>query len=172
MGTPPGVNHGNRILRIANRILMVMGVISASWAWPMHKMLFLAFLAFSTERMNEWCFYIVLYCLLLYTQSALQSCGGGVSPQPPPVCSILHLDAVTAATGQLRQCAHHTPAIGGEKRESTSQSSVQSTEKLSLDWSDEPHKSQLSMLDECFLRGSGSWNTNTCSYTLENRWKV
>ncbi len=27
--------------------------------------------------MNEWCIYIVLYCVLLYTQSALQSCGGG-----------------------------------------------------------------------------------------------
>ncbi len=41
----------------------------------------------------------------------------GVSPQPPPVCSI-HLDDVTAATGQRRQCAHHTPATGGEERES------------------------------------------------------
>ncbi len=41
----------------------------------------------------------------------------GGSPQPPPVCSI-HLDDVTAATGQRRQCAHHTPATGGEERES------------------------------------------------------
>ncbi len=40
-----------------------------------------------------------------------------VSPQPPPVCSI-HLDDVRAATGQRRQCAHHTPATGGEERES------------------------------------------------------
>ncbi len=34
----------------------------------------------SSERvqwMNEWCIYIALYCVLLYTQSALQSCGGG-----------------------------------------------------------------------------------------------
>ncbi len=63
--------------------------------------------------------YIALYCVLLYTQSALQSCGGGgggVSPQPPPVCNI-HLDDATAATGQRRQCAHHTPATGGEERE-------------------------------------------------------
>ncbi len=48
------------------------------------------------EWMNEWCIYIALYCVLLYTQSALQSCGGGgggVSPQPPPVCSI-HLDDI------------------------------------------------------------------------------
>ncbi len=43
------------------------------------------------EWMNEWCIYIALYCVLLYTQSALQSCEGGVSPQPPLVCSI-HLD--------------------------------------------------------------------------------
>ncbi len=55
------------------------------------------------------------FCVLLHTQSALQSCGG-VSPQPPPVCSI-HLDDATAATGQRRQCAHHTPATGGEERE-------------------------------------------------------
>ncbi len=32
------------------------------------------------------------------------------------VCSI-HLDDATAATGQRRQCAHHTPATGGEERE-------------------------------------------------------
>ncbi len=41
---------------------------------------------------------------------------GGVSPQPPPVYSI-HLDDATAATVQRRQCAHHTPATGEEKRE-------------------------------------------------------
>ncbi len=38
--------------------------------------------------MNEWmneAFYIALYCVLLYTQSALQSYEG-VSLQPPPVC--------------------------------------------------------------------------------------
>ncbi len=33
------------------------------------------------------------------------------------MCSI-HLDDATAATGQRRQCAHHTPATGGEERES------------------------------------------------------
>ncbi len=57
-----------------------------------------------------------LYSALLYTQSALQSCGI-VSPRPPPVCSI-HLDDTMAATGQRHQCAHHTPATGGEERES------------------------------------------------------
>ncbi len=68
--------------------------------------------------MNEWCTYMALYCVLLYTQSAFTIMGGGgVSPQPPPVCSI-HLDDVTVATGQRHQCAHHTPATGGEERES------------------------------------------------------
>lgn len=40
-------------------------------------------------------------------------------PQPAPEYSI-HLNAVTAATVQRSQCAHahHTPAIGGEERES------------------------------------------------------
>ncbi len=39
--------------------------------------------------MNEWCIYIAFYCVLLYTQSALQSCGvgGGGYPQPTPVDS-------------------------------------------------------------------------------------
>ncbi len=64
--------------------------------------------------MNKLCIYIAL-CVLLYTQTTLQSCGEGVSPQPPPVCSI-HLDDATAATGQRRQCVHHTPATGGEER--------------------------------------------------------
>ncbi len=68
--------------------------------------------------MNELCIYIVHYCVFLYTQSALQSCGGGGgSAQPPPVCNI-HLDDATGATGQRRQCTHHTPATGGEERES------------------------------------------------------
>ncbi len=34
------------------------------------------------EWMNEWGIYIALYCVLLYTQSALQSYEG-VSLQPP-----------------------------------------------------------------------------------------
>ncbi len=57
----------------------------------------------------------IVYC---HTPKALYNHvgGGGVSPQPPPVCSI-HLDDVTAATGQRRQCAHHTPDTGGEERE-------------------------------------------------------
>ncbi len=77
------------------------------------------------EWMNEWCIYIALYYVLLYTQSALQSCvcvWGGGSPQPPPVFSI-HLDDAMAATGQWRHCVYHTPATGGEERVSLSQSS-------------------------------------------------
>ncbi len=46
--------------------------------------------------------------LLLYNQSALQSCGGGGS--------LLNHHQCAAATGQRRQCAHHTPATGGEER--------------------------------------------------------
>ncbi len=65
--------------------------------------------------MNEWSIYIALYCALLYTQSTLQSYRGSLL-KPPPVCSI-HLDDATAATVQRRQCAHHTPATGGEERE-------------------------------------------------------
>ncbi len=53
-------------------------------------------------------FTIVKYNRILYNR---------VSPQPPPVCSI-HLDDATTATGQRHQCAHHTPATGGEERES------------------------------------------------------
>ncbi len=46
-----------------------------------------------------------LYSAFLGTQSALHS--KGLSPHPPPMCSI-HLDDVTAAI--LGQNAHHTPA--------------------------------------------------------------
>ncbi len=72
------------------------------------------------EWMNEWMKHLysafIVYC---HTPKALYNHvggGGGVSPQPPPVCSI-HLDDATAATGQSCQCAHHTPATGGEERE-------------------------------------------------------
>ncbi len=56
-----------------------------------------------------------MYCC---THKALHNyVGRGVSPQRPPVCSI-HLDDATAATGQRHQWTHHTPATGGEERES------------------------------------------------------
>ncbi len=52
----------------------------------------------------------VCVCVLLYTQNALQSWGGGgVSSQLPSVRSI-HLDDAMTATVQRRQCAHRTPA--------------------------------------------------------------
>ncbi len=48
------------------------------------------------------------------TPKAFYNHVGGVSSQPQPVSSI-HLDDATAATGQRRQCTHHTPATGGEE---------------------------------------------------------
>ncbi len=66
--------------------------------------------------MNEWCIYIALLLCIAIHPKRFTIMWGGVSPQPPPVCSI-HLDDATAATGQRRQCAHHTPATGGEERE-------------------------------------------------------
>ncbi len=58
--------------------------------------------------------YSALLCISVHTKRFTIMCGG-VSPQPPPVCCI-HLNDVTATTGQQRQCAHHTPATGGEHR--------------------------------------------------------
>ncbi len=56
-----------------------------------------------------------LLCIAVHLKRfTIMGGGGGVSPQPPPVCSI-HLDDAMAATGQR---AHHTPATGGEERES------------------------------------------------------
>ncbi len=60
--------------------------------------------------------YSALLCIVVHPKR-FTIMWGWVSPQPPPVCSI-HLDDATAATGQRRQCAHHTPATGGEERES------------------------------------------------------
>ncbi len=61
----------------------------------------------------------MLYCVLLYKQSALQSCVGGGGVVSSSTTSVQHPldDDVTAATGQQHQCAHHTPATGGEERE-------------------------------------------------------
>ncbi len=56
--------------------------------------------------------YSALLCIVVYPKHF--TIMWGVSPQPPPVCSI-HLDDTTAATGQQHQCAHHTPATGGER---------------------------------------------------------
>ncbi len=66
--------------------------------------------------MNEWMkhLYSALLCIVVHPKRF--TIMWGVSPQPPPVCSI-HLDDATAAIGQRRQCAHHTPATGGEERE-------------------------------------------------------
>ncbi len=76
--------------------------------------------------MSEWMMhlYSALLCIVVHPKRfTIMWGGGGVSLQPPPVCSI-YLDDATAATGQRWPCAHHTPATGGEKRESFSQSSV------------------------------------------------
>ncbi len=69
--------------------LLKKGSAQKGQSWPLYK---LARSAISSESfhwseshrfacsfwmMNEWCIYIALYCVLLYTQSALQSCGGG-----------------------------------------------------------------------------------------------
>ncbi len=69
--------------------------------------------------MNEWMLhlYSALLGIVVHPKRFTIMWGGGVSPQPPPVCSI-HWDDATPATGQRRQCAHHTPATGGEERES------------------------------------------------------
>ncbi len=84
------------------RIFWVIGkVLLCSWyEWMMHLCSALLCIAVHPKRFTIMCV-----------------CVGGVFSQSPPVCSI-HLDDVTAATGQRRQCAHHTPATGGEERES------------------------------------------------------
>ncbi len=67
--------------------------------------------------------YSALLCIAVHPKRfTIMWGGGGVPPQPPPVCSI-HLDDATAATGQRRQCARHTPDTGREESESLSQSS-------------------------------------------------
>ncbi len=52
------------------------------------------------EWTNEWMMhlYSALLCIAVHPKH-FTVMGGGVSPQPPPVCSI-HLDDATAATGQ------------------------------------------------------------------------
>ncbi len=48
--------------------------------WPFKCLLQYRYIYINTlmnEWMHRWCIYIALYCVLLYTQSTLQSCGGG-----------------------------------------------------------------------------------------------
>ncbi len=74
--------------------------------------------------MNEWCIYIALYCVVLYTQSALQS--NGVGGGGGGVEFLLNHHQCAASTWMMRrlpqdnggQCAHHIPDTGGEERES------------------------------------------------------
>ncbi len=68
------------------------------------------------EWMNEWCIYIALYCVLLYTQSTLQSRGQG---------GLLNHHQCAASTWsarlpwQRRQlAAHHRTSLQVERRES------------------------------------------------------
>ncbi len=62
--------------------------------------------------MNEWMMHLynALLCIAVHPKRFTimwGGGGGGVSPQPSPVCSI-HLDDATVATWHLCQCAHHT----------------------------------------------------------------
>ncbi len=74
------------------------------------------------KKFNEWMMHLYSALLCIAVHPKRFTIMWGVSSQPPSVCSV-HLDDATAATGQRRQCAHHTPATGGEERESLSQSS-------------------------------------------------
>ncbi len=65
--------------------------------------------------MNEWCIYIALYCVLPYTQSALQSCGG----------SLLNHHQCAASTWMMRRQPQYNGAsaltthqLQAERRES------------------------------------------------------
>ncbi len=55
------------------------------------------------EWMNEWCIYIALYCVLLYTQSALQSCVGGGG-------SLLNHHQWAASTWMMRRLPQYNGA--------------------------------------------------------------
>ncbi len=91
--------------------------------WPFKCLLQYRYIYINT-LMNEWMnasmmhLYSAVLCIAVHPKHfTIMWGGGGVSPQPPPVSSI-HLADATAATGQRRQYAHHTPATGGEERES------------------------------------------------------
>ncbi len=103
--------------------------------------------------------------------------GGGVSPQPPPVCSI-HLDDATAATDQWRQCAYHTPATGGEERESHRASQVYAltTHQLQVERRErviEPVKCMLSPHTSYRWRGERVIETIKCMLSPHTsyRWR-
>ncbi len=58
--------------------------------------------------MNKWMhLYNALLCIAVHPNRFTIMWGGG-----------LYLHDAMAATGQRRQCAHHTPATGGEESDS------------------------------------------------------
>ncbi len=95
--------------------------------WPFKYLLQYRYIYINTSWMNEWmhrwCIYIALYCVLLYTQSTLQSCGGG-GGLSSSTTSVQH------PLGWCNGCHRTTapvhsppPATGGERERRWSQSS-------------------------------------------------
>ncbi len=68
------------------------------------------------RAVNELCIYIALYVYCCTPKMLHNHVGGGGLILNHHQCAASSLDDATAATGQWRQCAHHTPATGGEKR--------------------------------------------------------
>ncbi len=90
---------------------------SVSWyysgeVWSKSRSLHQSILKILKLWMNEWCIYIALYCILLYTKSALQSCGGGGS--------LLNHHQCAASTWMMRRLPQDsgTSALQVERRES------------------------------------------------------
>ncbi len=74
-----------RLRHVDFKMLLLLLLIHSIWnmIW-LFKIFYICFiLKHFLIWMNEWCIYIALYCVLLYIQSASQSCGM-VSSQPPP----------------------------------------------------------------------------------------
>ncbi len=66
------------------------------------------------EWINEWSIYIALLLCIAVHPKRFTVMRGSLFNQHQCAAST---DDTTAATGQRRQCAHHTPATGGEERE-------------------------------------------------------
>ncbi len=85
--------------------------------------------------MNEWCIYIAIYCVLLYTKSALQSCvGGGGGDLSSTTTSVQHplgwCDGCHRTTAPVR-----SPHTGYRWRgESHSANQVYALTKTSYRW--------------------------------------
>ncbi len=122
------------------------------------------------EWMNEWCTYIALYCILLYTQSASQSCGGG---------SLLNHHQCAASTWIMRRLpqdngasALTTHQLQVERREShwANQVYALTTHQLQVERRESHRANSVEMSSTLPVNSCREYNTHPAEQPSPEHW--